>query len=52
MEEPNLQVFTKPLSEEDRTALQPVLHEDYDFVFGFSFVARDIKTMNVIELPP
>ena len=52
MEEPNLQVFTKPLSEEDRIALVPILHEDYDFVFGFSFVARDVKTLKVVELPP
>ena len=51
MQEPNLQVFSKPLSEEDRNALQPVRHTDYDFVFGLSFVIKDMSTYEDLELP-
>ena len=52
MDDPKLSAFTKPLSLEERADLVPLVHEDYDFVFGFSIEIKDRKTKKLMDFPP
>jgi len=54
MEDPSIQNFSKPLSDDERLELTPVNFEDHRFIFGLQVVGLDPTTEEVTMrgLPP
>ena len=52
MEDPVVTSFSEPMNLEERADLVPLVHKDYDFVFGFSELVVEKDTGTEMSMPP